>query len=521
MATPAPDDARTTADWQRLDPRTVPASALIVAGTLLSAGVPTAIGLRIGSISWGWVLLWVLGGTAVLTVAAAVTEWIRLRCSRFRVSDDRVEYTFALLGTRRTSLPRERIRTVEITADPAQRLLKVADLRIGTGDQQGDVALKSVNRDYAESLRLQLLRRAGNSRQQAPAIGELARFHPSWLRYTPMSFWTPVLGAGAFGVIMQVANWFNAESGVLHWIQQRFDGVPLILEVLVLAAIGLLVGAVANLAIFIEGWANFTLEREPDGSLRIRRGLLVQRSTTFEERRVRGVSLVQPIGIRLVGAARLDVLATGLRKSDDDKRSEPDTLMPAAPLDLVLQAATAVLGTEPPQQLTGHPPAARRRRYVRAAVAVVGVVVVFVLLAVLVAPVFWWIAAVAAILVAGFAFWSAGDNFAGLGHTVTDRHLVLRSGSVDRRTEVLSRAGLLGWNLRRSPLQRRAGLVTMVATTAAGHGALRLPDAGMSQGIDLLLATAPEWRRLLVTSADEPPSARRGDSPDAVDQGGK
>ncbi|WP_154674174.1 PH domain-containing protein [Nakamurella lactea] len=497
------DSATGSPTDHRLDPRTVPASALTVAGTLLAAGVPTTIGLRIGDIAWEWVLLWVLGGTLLLSAAAALVEWIRWRCSSFRIDVDRVEYTFALLGTKRTSLPRDRIRTVEITADPAQRLLNVADLRIGTGDQHGDLTLRSVSRQYAETLRLQLLHRPGAEVPgELPVIGELASFHPSWLRYAPMSFWTPVLAAGAFGVLMQVAGWFNANGAVLQWIQDRFAGVPLVWELLALAVVGLLVGAIGNLAIFIEGWFNYTLEREPDGALRIRRGLLVHRSTSFEENRVRGVALVEPLGIRAVGAARLDVLATGLRRTDDQRTAEPDTLMPAAPRAQMRQVAAAVLGTAVPDRLTRHPAAARRRRFVRAAAAATSVTLLCAAFAVLVIPALWWAAAAAALLLGGFAFWSAGNNYAALGHRVTDRHLVVRSGSIHRATEVLGRTGLLGWNLRQSPLQRRSGLVTMLATTAAGDGAIRLPDAGVDQAVGLLLETAPEWRRLLV---EQPP----------------
>ncbi len=493
--------------WQRLDQRTIRSSALKLCAATLATGIPTGIGLRIGDVSWTWTLIWVLGGTAAITTATALIEWVRLRCSTFRIGDDRVEYIITFLATHRTSLPRDRIRTVEIVADPANRLFGVADIRIGTGDQGGDLSLKSIDRRYAERLRRQLIHRTGTGTgisSGGPQIGELARFRPSWIRFAPISFWTPVLGGAAFGAALQVANWFNAEDELLRRFQRLFDDVSLLSEIGIIAAAGLIVGAVTNLAIYAESWWNYRLEREPDGSLRISRGLLNHRSTTFEEQRIRGVSVVQPAGIRLAGAARLEILATGLRKTDDDsKTSEPNTLMPAAPRQQVLAVATAVLGTVVPgvpasrtataDTLTKHPAAAQRRRYVRAAAAVVGVTAAGVAMSLLVASVLWWVTAALFLPLLAFAGWSATDNYAGLGHAVTDRHLVLRSGSVDRRTEVLVRDGLLGWKLRQSPLQRRAGLVTLFATTAAGDGALRLPDIGVDQGVELLLATAPEW----------------------------
>lgn len=494
--------------WQRLDQRTIRASAVKLGVATLATGIPTGIGLRIGDVSWTWTVIWLLGGTVAITAGTALIEWIRLRCSTFRIGDDRVEYTVTFLTTRRTSLPRDRIRTVEIVADPAHRLFGVADIRIGTGDQTGDLSLKSIDRSYAEQLRRQLIHRTGTETADGgPQIGELVRFRPSWIRFAPISFWTPVLGGAAFGAALQVANWFNVEGELLRRFQRLFDDMSLVAEIGIIAAGVLVVGAVANLAIYAESWWNYRLEREPDGSLRISHGLLNHRSTTFEEQRVRGVTVVQPVGIRLAGAARLDILATGLRKTDDDsKTSEPNTLMPAAPREQVLAVATAVLGTvmpgipasgtATPDALTKHPIAARRRRYVRAAAAVVGVTAVLITLSLLVTPALWWVTAALFLPLLAFAVWSATDNYAGLGHAVTDRHLVLRSGSVDRRTEVLVRPGLLGWNLRQSPLQRRSGLATAFATTAAGRGALRLPDVGVDQAVDLLLATAPEWEHL-------------------------
>ena len=42
--------------------------------------------------------------------------------------------------------------------------------------------------------------------------------------------------------------------------------------------------------------------------------------------------------------------------------------------------------------------------------------------------------------------------------------------------DVLQRTGVIGWNVRQSWFQRRAGLVTLVATTAAGHQAYAAID---------------------------------------------
>ncbi|MEV0394260.1 hypothetical protein [Polymorphospora rubra] len=40
-------------------------------------------------------------------------------------------------------------------------------------------------------------------------------------------------------------------------------------------------------------------------------------------------------------------------------------------------------------------------------------------------------------------------------------------------------------------MQRRVGLVTLTATTAANHGAYRIPDIGLAQGLAFADAAVP------------------------------
>jgi putative membrane protein len=51
------------------------------------------------------------------------------------------------------------------------------------------------------------------------------------------------------------------------------------------------------------------------------------------------------------------------------------------------------------------------------------------------------------------------NRYRNLGHALTSRYLVSRSGSFDRRTVVLQRDGIIGWKVRQSLFQRRAGHV--------------------------------------------------------------
>jgi putative membrane protein len=79
-----------------------------------------------------------------------------------------------------------------------------------------------------------------------------------------------------------------------------------------------------------------------------------------------------------------------------------------------------------------------------------------------------------------------------LGHTLTNGYLVVRQGSVVRRTVALQRAGVIGWRVRQSPFQRRAGVVTVEAITGAGNGAYPVIDVAAADAIELMAEVTPD-----------------------------
>lgn len=102
----------------------------------------------------------------------------------------------------------------------------------------------------------------------------------------------------------------------------------------------------------------------------------------------------------------------------------------------------------------------------------------------------WWsvLVALAALAVgAGLAH----DRWRALGHALVDGHLVARSGSLDRRREALHTPSVIGWNLRASWFQRRAGLTDLVATTAGGRQRVRVLDLDEGAAVDLATTATP------------------------------
>lgn len=482
-------------EWLRLDPRTITASTVIVAGALVAAAVPTAIGLLLGGLGIGWVLLWTLGGVILGVAGTAITEFVRLAVTRYRIDEHRIERRVRFLTSTTTSLSTHRVRNVEITADVVQRRLGLATVKLASGETDGArLSLAALDRDVADRLRHHLL-----AERATAETSEIARLDPRWVRYAPMSAVTPIAGLAAIGLVFQVASWFEAVPEMLAWIWERIGALPIPVIAAGLVALVLAIGAIVSVIVFAESWWNLQLDHHRDGSLELRRGLLVGRHTSFDGRRIRGVTLHEPPGLRAVGAARLDVVAVGVGtgKDDDGQAKQSPALIPGSPRHVPAGVARSVLGADMPTALRTHPPAARRRRLLRAALATAALTAVAVIPA-LIWSWLWWVPPATLLVVGVVAAWVAIDNSRGLGHTVEDTHVALRKGSLLRRTDVLTRAGLLGWNLRRTPFQRRSGLVTVIATSAGGSGAFRLPDVGEPEAAHLWRTAGDVWDHLTI-----------------------
>jgi len=207
-----------------------------------------------------------------------------------------------------------------------------------------------------------------------------------------------------------------------------------------------------------------------DGSWHLRRGLFTTRETSLDDARVSGVTVGEPIGLRLAGGGRLSAIVTGLGK----KQAGSSLLVPPAPRTEVDRVAVEMLGLPGPVfgPLRPHGPLAVRRRWVRALVPAAAVAAVCVVLTREGSG--WFTLGAPTALVVGLAL--AIDRVRGLGHALVDGHLVARSGSLDRRREALATPSVIGWNLRATWFQRRAGLTDLTATTAGGRQRVRVLD---------------------------------------------
>ncbi len=483
-----PPEARSETPWQRLDTRML----LVHPVREIVKFLPVLIGLFLASTATE-------RGTyfQLLIVIVPITIGIvRYATTRYRIEGDRVELQRGLISTHLATTALDRVRTVDLTASPIHRLLGLVTVRIGTGTSEDDFDLDGLSAERARALRQRLL----TSIAHAPAAtdgegtvqgGErvVARFEAGWLRFAPFTSAGFVLAAGVIGVGSQVLDGLGVFSGIEiddDQIDQAVSAAALVAIPALLVVVAVMAAVFAVLGYLVSN-GNFALSHTtPDGSWHVRRGLLTTRETSLDDDRLRGAAIGEPWGLRLVRGGRLNAIVTGLNRNE----SGSATLLPPTPRDLVDRVAAEVVGTAEPVHapLRDHGPRARARRYVRALLPAVIVAAAVVAIAV---GVDWaWIAVLAVLpLLLGVGL--AVDRARSLGHTLVDGWFVARSGSLTRKRELLAADAIIGWNLRSTWFQRRAGLTTLTATTAGGSQSVTALDVPTPDAVAVADAAVP------------------------------
>ena len=477
-------------DWHRLDPRMLAVTPLRqFAGFLPVIAVILVVG--IGQ-DFGGRVYGLLAGLLIVLFAGSL-RWFT---TRYRVTSERVELRSGLLFRNARSIPRDRIRSVDVTAGLAHRLFRLSVVKIGTGEraeggESRELTLDAISSADADQMRQRLLdptdadHTGSLDLTVAPAATKLAALQWSWLRFAPLTMSSLVALGGVAVAIGQLINDVGAEAVDVSEIRERLTTAPLWLGVIAFAVLVLVIAVVGAVLIFIEAWWGFQLVREVSGTLRIRRGLLTTRSVSLEERRLRGVAVVEPPLLRLGHGARTVAVATGLGGRRGHGRG---TLLPPAPKNEAHRVSGAVLTEEPSPTTTTlrrHPRVALRRRLIRAALPVL-----VVSAALRLAPVPAWVAWATLSLLPVTAL-LAVDAYRNLGHALTNLHLVTCYGAGERTTVALQRTGVIGWTVSQSFFQRRAGLATLTATTAASRGGYPLIDVDTSEGLAIAAKAVP------------------------------
>ncbi|MDT5105513.1 MAG: putative rane protein [Mycobacterium sp.] len=462
--------------------------------------------LLIGSVVLGSATgnpLWSIAAL-VLMIVFGIARWFT---TTYRIDAEQIQRREGVLQRSVLSVPRNRIRSVSTDARVLHRLLGLTVVKVSTGrEAKGDAefALDAVRSDEVPGLRATLLAdslpdslEAGED--AAPPERVLARWQPSWLRYSPLSFTGLAMIAAAVGVIYQTGAVAALEDSPLA--RQGLDAAErlgvvatVVVAVLTVLILGVLLSVLRSLVTF----GNLVLSRRDEkgaGVLHLQHGLLRVREHTFDMRRLRGGTIRQPLLVRAFGGARLDAVMTGV-----DGSGEASLLLPPCPAATAEAVLSELIGRPDVVQgeLRPHGRAATRRRWTRAMTfpALLAVGLAATAFVVAVPPWAWVLCGV--VTVAGVFL--AADRSRALGHRVGDGWLVARSGSLDRRRDCLATAGIIGWTARQTLFQRRAGVATLIAATPAGLKGYRVLDVPAELAWSVAAAASPwvadnDWAR--------------------------
>jgi putative membrane protein len=451
----------------------VPVVLAVAAGRGLSDGPTTVIALAVG--------------ITLISLLAAAVSWWRFG---YAVGDTTVVVTRGLLSRSVRTVPIDRIRGVEVEAPALHRVFGLVRVRIdaaagSVGGKEEELVVDGVPPAEGDRLRTRLLARRVPAGPATGADGEtpepeeeFTRFDPRWLRYAPLVgsyLAVPLAAVGAlFRVLDELPDHWKPDLG-----QPDLPGTSVVVAVVLAAILLLVAGSIVGCA--VVNW-RFRLVRR-GGSLIAVRGLVTRRHTELEIDRIRGWTVSQGLGMRLAGAARASALVTGL--GDAARRGQ---LLPLGPGRTAWTLAARLV--DDPGELRTHPPAARRRSVLRSCALGVLVLVAGAVLTPLLG--WWWL------LPAGAALTALGvplgwARYAALGHAAGPLSFAVRSGWLVREHTVLQRRAVVGWQVRQTVVQRRAGLVTVRACVGAGRGGYPAVDMAAEETAAFARAASGSW----------------------------
>lgn len=486
--------------WRRLSPRML----LIHPVVELARAIPALVGLLVAGTSTGGGPHWGLIGAAVV-IALGISHWFT---TSYRIGTDQIQLRRGLLRRVTVSAPLDRVRTVDVTAHLLHRALGLAKVAIGTGtsDRKGHSALvlDGLSATAATRLRAELLHRAEADTPMAmdASEDEIARLDPRWVRYAPFTLSGALTSLAVLGFGWRLVNEAHIDfshAAATRAIATRLRDAPVALDVIAISVVVVVLVTIASVVGYVLAFSRFRLTRHDGGPLHVSRGLITARATSIERRRLVGAELSEPLLLRMVGGARCVAIATGLRSGRGAERGG-QVLLPPAPRSACDGVVADVLGSPRLANVTlrRHPRAALRRRLVRAVgaaavfVAIVGAVVAWT-------PVSrgsWFLSLVVPLAAIPLAY----DRYRSLGHTVVDGYLVTRLGSLVRRRNIVSCDAVIGWNFRTSLFQRRMGLTTLRATSAAGRQSFSIVDVAQGDAVGFADMVTPDLLTPFVAS---------------------
>jgi putative membrane protein len=435
---------------RRLHPAGAVLSALDdVRNAIFSVVVLLVLGSQSGNLGAVVVLLGVVGAAV-----AVATGYVRWRAETYEIADASIRHRHGVISPDETVVPLARIHSIDVAQGPVQRLFGVNELHVQTagGGEEGEIVLRAVS--PAETARL----RAAAGLPEATATDL-----PEW-RLSPRGLILVGLTAPQLGMLLPlvggafaVGNDLFGQQGTRDTLADRLPtetgGVLLLIAAAIVAA--WLLSFLGSLVAF----AGFSVTRDGD-HLRIRRGFLQRRATSVPLRRVHAVSVAEgpfrrPFGLCSV---RLETAGYG------SEAAAARTLFPLLPIaGLDAQLATfvpALAGTGAPTAFT-HPPHRAIRRYILPGTLTV-------LLLTIASTLAWPVAWPAIPVLTALAALDGLARYRSAGWHLDTTRLLLRHGSLTRRTLIARPSRLQDHSFAQTTFQREAELADISITVASG-----------------------------------------------------
>lgn len=468
--------------------------------------------------------------TVVILAACLLLSFAVWRARTWELTAEGIRLCWGLgwgpFSRRSLTIPYEHIHTVSMNSSLLDRVfgLIALDLDTGAAASEGDASkISGLRAGEADVLRAELFRRkraaAGQVKEGekdvAPADAAptaerpLATFSLAGRKLVLAAASQMTAGGQALALVVLLGNAVTAlsEWGLLDLSGRGSElvagfGATLVPMVLGFLVVALLLGAAVSFVVNLVRYAGYRVERYADRVV-VEHGLLSRSSRALAAGRVQYVAVRQGILRQLIGYAEVTAQVVAAPGEKDGEPSGSVLLHPFirmgevdAFLAEVLPDYSGVLGHV---ELGKLGPVARRRAVVRAVIwwpfataIFLGAQWLFGLSGLLesagwlLEPLIVAAAVLSAVLLVGLVVdalraWGA----ARYGHTA--RELVLVTGGLTRLTVIAPRVRLQRMEVRANPFQRRAGVATLSARTAAGDAdGLELRDLPEEAADELL-----------------------------------
>ncbi len=453
--------------WRRLHPAAIAVwTSGVVGGLALPIVFLLVIG-RAGSIGFAAFA----GGVAVI---GSAVRWSRFW---YRLDDRALHLRGGLLQQWERTIQLARIQSVDVVQKLTHRAFGVVELRIEVvGGQSTEAPLVALLPDEATRLRALL---ASDLAEEGEAS------EPPLVRMRPRDLLVAGLTGGRVAVVAAMAGWafqLLPEDTLFVNLDELVGTDRSNLETVLLIA-GALLGAsvLISLATTVVVYWGFTAHRRDD-RLVITRGLLQTRRSVIPVGRIQAIRIEENLIRRVFGLASIRVLTAGYGKESGDQQ-QASMLVPVADRDRCLEIAEAVVGSDGLREVDLRPAPTRAlvRRLVFA--SIVGVA------ALILGPALPEAARIATFAVLPVAIGFGYLSWRALGHEVLARHVVARSGALQRRTTVAAQANVQHLILHRSPTQRPFGLASLtLAIPKASAAVIDVDDDVAEERFDELAA---------------------------------